>query len=76
MCDQVVALLSAEHSASLVWGNDDDETESVADVIDHGEDDRLFVFEVARRNEQDESAKSRPGFQVIFPSYASNTIDV
>ncbi len=64
MCDQVVALLSAEHSASLVWGDDEGDTESVD--TDPGEDDRLFTYEVEKRNEQEESAVSRPGFQVIL----------
>ena len=52
ICDQVVAMLSAEHTARIIWG---DET-----------DGRLFTFEVARLNEQEESASSRPGFQVII----------
>ena len=63
MCDQVVALLSAEHSASILWGDDDSDTESVD--LETGDDDRLFTYEVAKRNEQEESAVSRPGFQVI-----------
>lgn len=29
MCEQVVALLSAEHSASLVWDEEDSNTGSV-----------------------------------------------
>ena len=62
ICDQVVALLSAEHSASIVWGDEDDDTESMD--IDAGDEDRLFTYEVAKRNEQEESAVSRPGFQV------------
>ncbi len=66
MCDQVVALLSPEHSASIVWGDDDSDTESVD--IETGDDDRLFTYEVAKRNEQEESAVSRPGFQVIVSS--------
>jgi hypothetical protein len=68
MCDQVVALLSGEHSASLVWGDEDGDTESV-DMDDAGDDDRLFTYEVSKRNEQEESAVSRPGFQVM-PSSA------
>ena len=63
ICDQVVALLSAEHTASIVWGDDDDDDESID--VDPGDDDRLFTYEVAKRNEQEESASSRPGFQVI-----------
>ncbi len=72
MCDQVVALLSAEHSTSLVWGDDEGDTDSVD--IDPGDDDRLFTYEVAKRNEQDESAVSRRGFQVIV--HASNITEV
>jgi hypothetical protein len=61
-CDQVVALLSPELTASIVWGDDDDDTESMG--VDTGDEDRLFTYEVAKRNEQEESAVSRPGFQV------------
>jgi hypothetical protein len=66
ICDQVVALLSAEHSASIVWGDKDSDTESMD--IDAGDEDRLFTYEVAKRNEQEESAVSRPGFQVALSS--------
>jgi hypothetical protein len=66
MCDQVVALVSPEHAASIVWGDEDSDTESMD--VDTGDDDRLFTYEVAKRNEQEESAASRPGFQVIVSS--------
>lgn len=67
MCDQVVALLSSEQSASLVWNEQESDTESVdTDVSDY---DRLFAFEVAKTNEQEESAVARPGFQVLFSCY-------
>ncbi|KAI9453856.1 hypothetical protein BJY52DRAFT_1189313 [Lactarius psammicola] len=62
MCDQVVALLSPDHSASIVWSDEDSDTESVD--IDAGDSGRLFTFEVAKTNEQEESAVSRPGFQM------------
>ncbi len=62
MCDQVVALLSAEQSASIVWHEEESDNESVD--VDVGESDRLFTFEVAKTNEQEEGAMSRPGFQV------------
>ena len=58
--------MSAEHSASIVWGDDDDDTESVD--IDAGDGNRLFTYEVAKRHEQEESAVSRPGFQVLISS--------
>ena len=62
MCDQVVALLSANHSSSIVW--DDEDRDSVSIDMDSGDSERLFTFEVAKTNEQEESAVSRPGFQV------------
>jgi hypothetical protein len=61
MCDQVVALLSADHSASIVW-NDEDETSSA------GDSERLFTFEVAETIEQEDTAVLRPGFQVPLTS--------
>jgi hypothetical protein len=70
ICDQVVALLSTHHSASIVWGDEDDDIESID--MDAREDDRLFTYEVAKRNEQEESAVSRPGFQVRLSRTMSN----
>jgi hypothetical protein len=66
MCDQVVALLSAEHSASIIWDDEDGDTGSAE--LDTGNDDRLFTYEVAKRNEQEVSVVSYPGFQVIISS--------
>lgn len=65
MCDQVVALLSPEQSASLVWNDQESDTESVD--MDVGDSDRLYTFEVAETNEQEQSAVVRPGFKVSFP---------
>ncbi len=62
MCDQVVALISSDHSASIVWNDED--RDSVSIDMDTGDSERLFIFEVAKTNEQEESAVSRPGFQV------------
>lgn len=67
MCDQVVALLSADHSASIVWSDEYGDTSSVDTDIGAEDSERLFKFEVARTNEQDETAISRPGFQVMRP---------
>ena len=68
ICDQVVALLSPEQSTSIVWNDEQSSAES-AD-LDVGDDsDRLFTFEVAETNEQEENAVARPGFQV--PSHSS-----
>jgi acetyl-CoA carboxylase alpha subunit len=68
ICDQVVALLSPEHSTAIVWSDQNSDTESVD--IEACESDRLFTFEVAEMNEQEEKMVARPGFQVlpfVFP---------
>lgn len=64
MCDQLIALLSPEVSASIVWSDEKSDTDTIdIDVSDEG---RLFKFEVAKTNIQEESAVSRPGFQVTL----------
>ena len=62
MCDQVVVLLSPEYSASIVWDNDENGSGSLDLCTD--DTDRMFNFEVSKKNEQEESAVVRPGFQV------------
>lgn len=64
MCDQVVALLSPDYSASIVWNDEDGKSDTNSEDIDAGDSERLFTFEVAKTKEQEESAVSRPGFQV------------
>lgn len=62
MCDQDVALISPEHAESIVWNehNSDDELSE----SDQDESDRMFSFEVAKTNEQEESVSVRKGFKV------------
>ncbi|KAH9965565.1 hypothetical protein BGW80DRAFT_1345251 [Lactifluus volemus] len=65
ICDQVVALLSSKHSASIVWNEEDDggyDTES--EDLDVGDSNRLVTFVVEKTNDQEEGAESRPGFQM------------
>jgi hypothetical protein len=64
MCDQTIVLLSSEYSASMMWDNEDSDSESVD--LDTGNTDRLFTFEVSKTNEQEESAIVRRGFQVLI----------
>jgi hypothetical protein len=59
--------MSSEYSASLLWDSEDSDSESVD--LDSGNTDRLFTFEVSKRNEQEESAVARPGFQVLIPIF-------
>jgi hypothetical protein len=75
LCDQLVCLLSAEHSKAIVWNDDGDDD----DVSTHSEDDdsdRLYYFEVAKTNDQEENVVARPGFTVyIFITHFFIAID-
>ncbi|KAH9056529.1 hypothetical protein EDB87DRAFT_1566476 [Lactarius vividus] len=71
MCDQVVALLSAEQSASIVWHNEESDAESVDVNVGGG---RLFTFEVAKTKELEEGAVSRPGYQMILRNILSRYV--
>lgn len=62
----MIALLSLEHSTAIVWSDQDGDTESVD--WEACETDRLFTFEVAETNEQEEKAVALPGFQVLSHS--------
>ncbi|KAH9166548.1 hypothetical protein EDB89DRAFT_2232826 [Lactarius sanguifluus] len=62
ICDQVIALLSPDYSASIVWGDEDSDTEPVD--IDISGSGRVFKFGVAKTYEQEENAVLRPGFQI------------
>jgi hypothetical protein len=64
ICDQNVALLSPEYSTSILWNDEESDAESVDMAT--GEFDRVFTFEVAETNEQEENAFLHSGFQVPF----------
>ncbi|KAI9443965.1 hypothetical protein H4582DRAFT_1049491 [Lactarius indigo] len=72
MCDQVVALISADHSASIVWNDEDSNSGSID--MDTGDSERLFTFEVTKTNEQEESVVSRPGFQMNSRAIVHNEV--
>ncbi|KAG9310080.1 hypothetical protein JVU11DRAFT_9688 [Chiua virens] len=67
MCDQIVSLISTEHAGSIQWSEEDDENNDDDDVlgIDQDESDRMFTFEVAQTNEQEESVTVREGFKAV-----------
>ena len=65
----MVALLCSYHSASIVWHDEDGDTEIGSANIYAGESERLFSFEVAETVEQEDSAVSRQGFQVTHMFY-------
>jgi hypothetical protein len=58
--DQVIALISSEHAKTLVWRK---ESETCA-LPENEEYDRLFSFEVEKKNEQEENVFARLGFSV------------
>ncbi|KAJ7091563.1 hypothetical protein B0H15DRAFT_836658 [Mycena belliarum] len=65
MADQVTCLISAEHARAIVWNP---EAEDVSlEVDEESGSDRLFTFEVAKTNEQDENVEVRPGFTINTP---------
>ncbi|KAH7918945.1 hypothetical protein BV22DRAFT_1041330 [Leucogyrophana mollusca] len=61
ICDQVVALISSSHAQSIVWN--EEQLDDASLDVDNDETDRLFTFEVAKTNEQEESVTVRQGFQ-------------
>lgn len=63
MCDQVVSLISPEHAQTILWSDEDNEDEDILEVDQDGSD-RMFTFEVAQTNEQEETVTVRNGFKV------------
>ncbi|KIJ64834.1 hypothetical protein HYDPIDRAFT_111462 [Hydnomerulius pinastri MD-312] len=64
MCDQVVALISSEHAQTIVWSEQDEDVDDLLGA-DQDESDRMFTFEVAQTNEQEESVSVREGFKAV-----------
>ena len=76
LCDQLVCLLSSEHSKALVWSSDDDDKadEECEDDDDDDDDastnsektdpDRFVSFEVAKTKDQEENVAVLAGFMV------------
>jgi type IV secretory pathway protease TraF len=64
LCDQIVCLLSSEHSQAIVWGDEDgDDASTDSDNDDSG---RLYDFVVAKTNDEEENVVAKPGFKVHF----------
>lgn len=61
--DQILCFISPEQAHTIVW-NDRDELKDAAMDVDNEDSDRLFTFEVAKTNEQEENVTVRPGFRV------------
>ncbi|KAG0697668.1 hypothetical protein DFH29DRAFT_140617 [Suillus ampliporus] len=63
MCDQVTALVSPEHSRSIVWSEQEDDDALTEIEEDQDGSDRMFTFEVTKTTEQEETVKPYPGFK-------------
>ena len=62
MCDQIVALMSSEHSQSIIWNEGEDDDNDSRDEDDEG--GRIINCVVDRTTEQEESVQTREGFKV------------
>ncbi|KAI9455071.1 hypothetical protein BJY52DRAFT_1388982, partial [Lactarius psammicola] len=73
LCDQLVCLLSSEHSRAIVWsdddGDDDDDDDSDGALTDseRSDSDRFFYFEIAKTMDQEENVVVRAGFMMFSP---------
>lgn len=63
ICDQVMCLISDEDASKIVWGSSiHQDLQEVNGSDDEG--DRLFTFQVAKTNEQEENVSVKEGFTV------------
>lgn len=70
LVDQLVCLISPKQTRSITWK--DDHEDSMMEFEDD-ESDRLFTFEVAKTNEQEENVSVRPGFNVCLRKFETLT---
>lgn len=61
LCDQLICLISTEHSELIVWG---DEADYAGQDSENDESDQLFDFTLATTNKQEENVVARQGFMV------------
>ncbi|TFY70646.1 hypothetical protein EVG20_g2356 [Dentipellis fragilis] len=70
LCDQNIALISAECARDIVWHEEDDEP--IDDISDFTDNDRIFTFTVAETNEQEENVTARPGLTLTSNRIKTN----
>ncbi|KAH9029437.1 hypothetical protein EDB85DRAFT_1531855 [Lactarius pseudohatsudake] len=75
LCDQLVCLLSSEHSRAVAWGDEDDESDKEDDDDSDGiltdsektDSNRFYRFEVAKTKDQEENVVVKgEGFMVSY----------
>ncbi|KAH9059752.1 hypothetical protein EDB87DRAFT_1790917 [Lactarius vividus] len=66
LCDQLICLLSSEHSRAIVWSLDDDRADG-GDGDDDTDSKRFYQFEVSKAKDQEEDVAVREGFMMSSP---------
>ena len=69
MCDQIVALMSSEHSQSIIWSEGKDDDNDSSDEDDEGS--RITNFVVDRTTSREESIQVREGFKVRAANFSN-----
>ena len=64
LCDQLVCLLSAEHSQAMVWGDEIDDPDDASVDAESDDSDRLYDYMVAKTIEKEDNIVARQGFTV------------
>lgn len=59
-----MCLISDEDASQIVWCSSDQHASQIADENDDDDAGRLFTFQVAKTNEQEENVNMREGFTV------------
>ena len=72
MCDQIVALMSSEHSQSIIWSEGKDNDNDSSDEDD--EESRITNFVVDRTTSREESIQVRGGFEVCATNFFTNKL--
>ncbi|KAG8688229.1 hypothetical protein FRC11_005833 [Ceratobasidium sp. 423] len=78
LSDQIIALVSKDQAEAFVWDSNSLNLDSSAEDEDGDDDGRMFVFEVQKSEDQEESVTASPGFRVEIPQniFADKTIEL
>ncbi|KAH9171595.1 hypothetical protein EDB89DRAFT_1906874 [Lactarius sanguifluus] len=76
LCDQLICLLSSEHSRAIMWSRDedgadgedgDDDSDGTFTDSEKADSNRFYQFEVAKAKDQEENVIVREGFMMSSP---------
>lgn len=63
IADQIIVLMSEEHASAIVW-SDEEAGDTLEEIGDDDDDERLFTYSVAKTKEEQENVTPLPGFVV------------